>query len=207
MRVTIRCLLLLATCTISGGGGTVFKINPDGTGFAILKDFDNSLTGGHLEGESGANRQIGLRRHIRRDSIEIWLPFWLFEAALAASLGNWSNVLKARRLNLPLLTQPGRQFLLGLLAPLSAGAVLTGGLYHLGLTPLIPGVWLLLYGVAVMTAGMFSVRLFPIMGVCFMALGALALFAPPSWGDGLLALGFGGLHLLFGFLIARRHGG
>lgn len=143
----------------------------------------------------------------RAPSREIWLTFWLFEAALAASLGNWSNALKARRLHLPLLTQPGRQFFLGLLPPLSAGAVLTGGLYRLGLTSLIPGVWLLLYGVAVMTAGMFSVRLFPIMGVCFMGLGALALFAPPSWGDGLLALGFGGLHLLFGFLIARRHGG
>jgi len=143
----------------------------------------------------------------RAPSREIWLAFWMFEAALAASLGNWSNALKARRLHLPLLTQPGRQFFLGLLPPLSAGAVLTGGLYHLGLTPLIPGVWLLLYGVAVMTAGMFSVRLFPIMGVCFMALGTLAFLAPPSWGDGLLALGFGGLHLLFGFLIARRHGG
>jgi len=143
----------------------------------------------------------------RAPSREIWLAFWMFEAALAASLGNWSNALKARRLHLPLLTQPGRQFFLGLLAPLSAGAVLTGGLYRLELTSLIPGVWLLLYGVAVMTAGMFSVRLFPIMGVCFMGLGALALFAPPSWGDGLLALGFGGLHLLFGFLIARRHGG
>jgi len=143
----------------------------------------------------------------RAPSREIWLAFWLFEAALAASLGNWCNALKARRLHLPLLTQPGRQFLLGLLPPLSAGAVLTGGLYRSGLTPLIPGVWLLLYGVAVMTAGMFSVRLFPIMGACFMGLGALALVAPPSWGDGFLALGFGGLHLLFGFLIARRHGG
>src|SRR4030095_647606 len=143
----------------------------------------------------------------RAPSREIWLTFWLFEAALAASLGNWSNALKARRLHLPLLTQPGRPFFLGLLPPLSAGAVLTGGLYRLGLTPLIPGVWLLLYGVAVMTAGMFSVRLFPIMGACFMGLGALALVTPPSWGDGLLALGFGGLHLLFGLLIARRHGG
>jgi hypothetical protein len=143
----------------------------------------------------------------RAPSREIWLAFWLFEAALAASLGNWSNALKARRLHLPLLTRPGRQFFLGLLPPLSAGAVLTGGLYRLGLTPLIPGVWLLLYGVAVMTAGMFSVRLFPIMGACFMGLGALALVTPPSWGDGLLALGFGGLHLLFGLLIARRHGG
>jgi len=51
------------------------------------------------------------------------------------------------------------------------------------------------------------VRIVPVMGLAFMAVGALALFAPPSWGDALLAAGFGGLHLLFGAIIARRHGG
>ena len=143
----------------------------------------------------------------RTPSRERWLALWLFEAALAATLGNWSNVMKARRLHLPLLTRPGRQFFLGLLPPLSAGAVLTWVLFSVHQNGLLPGVWLLLYGVAVVGAGLYSVRLFPIMGVCFMGLGAIALFAPPAWGDGFMGLGFGGLHLLFGFLIARRHGG
>jgi len=47
----------------------------------------------------------------------------------------------------------------------------------------------------------------PVMGVAFMAVGTVALFAPPSWATACLAVGFGGLHLFFGALIARRHGG
>jgi hypothetical protein len=45
------------------------------------------------------------------------------------------------------------------------------------------------------------------MGICFMALGAAALFAPAAWGNVFLAAGFGGLHILFGILITVKYGG
>ena len=45
------------------------------------------------------------------------------------------------------------------------------------------------------------------MGGCFMATGVAALAAPAAWGDWFMAIGFGGLHILFGIIIARRHGG
>ena len=57
------------------------------------------------------------------------------------------------------------------------------------------------------SAGTFSVRVVPLMGIGFMALGAIALATPAAWGDAWLAAGFGGLHVAFGLVIARRHGG
>jgi hypothetical protein len=98
-------------------------------------------------------------------------------------------------------------FGLSFLPPVIAGAALTAALYRTGGAEAIPGAWLLLYGAGVVTAGAFSVRIVPIMGVCFMVIGVLALFSPASWSDAYLAIGFGGLHVAFGSAIARRYGG
>jgi hypothetical protein len=91
--------------------------------------------------------------------------------------------------------------------PMIAGLLLTIALYRAGLTALLPGSWLLLYGAAVTNAGAFSVRIVPAMGLCFMLCGVGALFSPAGWGNGYMAAGFGGLHILFGLVIARKHGG
>jgi len=125
--------------------------------------------------------------------------------ALAIVIGTVRG--KTRSLGVPFLTGANRRFFASFSAPMLAGAVLTVALVVTGQTRLVPGCWLLLYGVAVFSGGTLSVRVVPVMGACFMALGAFALAAPAGWRDPLLALGFGGLHLGFGTLIARRHGG
>lgn len=136
-----------------------------------------------------------------------WLLVWLGEALVAALVTGGAVVWKTRQARISLLSRPGRRFALGLLPPLAAGALLSYALVAAGAQALLPGLWLLLYGTAVVTGGAFSVRIVPVMGLGFMALGAVALFAPASWGNAFLAAGFGGLNLLFGLYIAKRHGG
>jgi len=68
-------------------------------------------------------------------------------------------------------------------------------------------VWLLCYGCAVVTGGALSVPVVPVMGLCFILTGLAALGTPAAWRDAMLAAGFGGLHIVFGLIIARRYGG
>ena len=136
-----------------------------------------------------------------------WLRTWLFEAVLGTGIGASAMVLKARRAGDTLAQGPARRFGLGVLPPFLVGALLTLVLWSSKQLALLPGVWLLCYGAGVMTGGAFSLRVVPVMGTCFMALGSVALFAPAAWGAWLLAAGFGGLHMLFGLIIARRYGG
>jgi len=144
--------------------------------------------------------------HLQAD-LSGWLTVWVIEAVVAATLTTLGIVIKAQRAETPIFSKPGRQFALGLAPPIFAGAMITPALLEIGAPELLPGVWLLLYGTAVVTGGAFSVRTVPVMGLCFMALGCVALSTPASWGDLHLAAGFGGVHLVFGAAIAWRHGG
>ncbi len=140
-------------------------------------------------------------------SADAWLLCWLVEAVFAFSIAVYTTARKARMCNVAVLTGPGRRFVLGFAPPFVAGALLTVALYRAGLVTLMPAMWLLLFGAGVTTAGAFSVKIVPAMGLCFMVRGAGALFAPAGWGNWFMAAGFGGLNIVFGVLIARRHGG
>ena len=142
----------------------------------------------------------------RQPTFRNWMAVWIGEAVVALLIAGWSIDRKARAANLPLLTGPGRKVAFSLTPPLVAGALITIVLYRSGLTHAIPGVWLLLYGTGVVTGGMFSVSAVPIMGLCFMALGAIACLLP-ELANWLMAAGFGVLHIVFGVIIARRYGG
>ena len=135
------------------------------------------------------------------------LYVWMAAAVLAPVVNLWAIVRKARRAHVPLLGGPGRKFVLSFSPPILVGALLTIVLYRAGLVHAIPGTWLLLYGTAVVAGGAFSVRIVPVMGICFMLAGALALFTPPSWNPWIMAAAFGGLHIGFGIPVAWRHGG
>jgi hypothetical protein len=143
----------------------------------------------------------------QQPTVERWLLAWLAEGWLAFAIGGIAMVRKASAGDTPLTSRPGRRFVLAYTPPIVVGGLLTLALYRAGLTGMLPGIWLLLYGAGVMTGGALSVPVVPVMGACFVGLGTIALFSPASWGDPLMAAGFGGLHIGFGLWIARRYGG
>ena len=136
-----------------------------------------------------------------------WVAVWVIEAVIAAAISLASMTFKARQTRIPLMPKSLRKLVLSFSPPMAVGALLTVALVRMNLMVLLPGTWMLLYGTAVVTAGTYSVRSVPVMGAGFIALGAVSLFAPPGWDTWLMMAGFGGLHLIFGALIARRHGG
>jgi hypothetical protein len=141
------------------------------------------------------------------DSIR-WVTIWFADAALAVAIALVAMTFKARRSGAPLSSAaPAYRFALGYVPPLVAGMVLTPVFVMMGLMAQLPACWLLMYGTAVTTGGAFSIRIVPLMGLCFMALGVIAFAAPAAWGHWLMAAGFGGLHIAFGLVIARRYGG
>lgn len=142
----------------------------------------------------------------RQPTAPRWLLVWLVEALLALALAVAAIRQKARKSDQPALSGPASRFILSLAPPLLAGALLTLILYR-DIFAYLPGLWLLLYGTGVVTGGAFSIRVVPMMGLCFMLAGTAALFSPAGWGNTYLLIGFGGLHIVFGAIIARRHGG
>jgi len=142
----------------------------------------------------------------RQSSPKFWLAVWIAEASLAVTIAFVAIYRKARRAGLPVTSGPGRKFALGFLPCVVVAILLTVALTRLSLTPMLPAVWLLLYGAGVVAGGTFSIPLLPAMGLSFLLAGTTALFFP-AWGNTLMAAGFGGLHILFGLWIAVKHGG
>jgi len=143
----------------------------------------------------------------RQTVARAWLAVWLIEAFVAVAIAAPAAATKAHRANSALFSGPGRKFVLSFAPPIVVGGLLTFALYQAGILAALPGVWLLLYGTAIVTGGAFSVRVVPVMGLCLMLLGGAALFAPAIWGNAFMGAGFGVVQIGFGWWIARHYGG
>ncbi len=140
-------------------------------------------------------------------TIRFWLITWLAEATLAFAIGIFAMWQKAKNTGLALDSAPSRKFALAFAPPLIVGIVLTAMFYKNGWFAELPSVWLLLYGAAVITGGAYSVKIVPFVGWLFVLLGAINVFLPTYCGDLMMAMGFGVLQIVFGFVVARNHGG
>jgi len=155
----------------------------------------------------GGTALIAAGTAMQISGMEKWLILWLGEALVAFTLGLWAMRCKARRAQISLWAGAGGRFMLNLLVPIAAGIPLTVVLFQHEEIGILPSLWLLLYGIGIFTGGAFAVRVVPVMGLCFILTGIVSLFLPAVWANGVLAFGFGGLHLLFGGIIAWRYGG
>jgi len=136
-----------------------------------------------------------------------WLEIWLAEAVVAALIALVTMSMKASRAGVKLTSPAARRFFVSYFAPIVAAAVITLMLARAQWFDAMPAVWLLSYGASFISSGAYSIRVVPQMGVCFMLLGAAASLASFSIANVLLGVGFGGLHIIFGFIIARNYGG
>ncbi|HEY0658276.1 MAG TPA: hypothetical protein VGD05_07370, partial [Pyrinomonadaceae bacterium] len=136
-----------------------------------------------------------------------WLIVWVIEAILAFFIGLLAMWQKSKISKVSLASAPARKFAMSFLPPLVCAIVITLGLWRFEYYEAMIPVWMLLYGAAVVCGGAFSVKAVPIMGWCFIALGAIAFFVPAGFGNLLMAFSFGVLHIVFGFVIARKYGG
>lgn len=135
-----------------------------------------------------------------------WLGVWMLELVLAGSLALALTAAKTERQGKSLWSASGRKLLLAFIPAMTIGGVLTLALFLRNDLSLLPGIWLGLYGAAVTTAGAHSVRIVPVMGIAFMVLGAAVLLLPLP-PDLMLGVGLGGLHIVFGSVLWRNHGG
>ena len=136
-----------------------------------------------------------------------WFTTWFLEAVLAFLIGLLLMWQKSKLVKTPFNSPPARKFALAFAPPLIAGVIITGLLYFNGLYRHMPPVWLTLYGTAVVSGGAYSVRAVPILGWMFIGVGTLSVFLPAGYGNSLMGIGFGGLHIIFGLIIARKYGG
>ena len=136
-----------------------------------------------------------------------WLVTWLAEVCLAFSIGILAMWQKSRIVGMSLVSGPAKKFALGFAPPLVAGVAITLGLLRHEHYEVMAPVCMITYGAAVVCGGAFSVRVVPVMGWCFMALGTIAFALPPHYGNLMMAVSFGGLHIIFGAIIAKKYGG
>jgi hypothetical protein len=138
---------------------------------------------------------------------EGWVGVWMASAVIGSLVSMGATLRKAKRVGEPLTQGPGRRLILGAAPALAVGGLLTLPVLQTGRIELLPTMWILLYGTAVTAGGAFSVRPVPLMGVAFLLMGAATLLLPTGYENVTMLAAFGGLHLVFGIWIARRHGG
>ena len=151
------------------------------------------------------NRSLGAGRPLHDIQPQL-AGVWLAVLAFAVAIEFLANKRRAARVGKRIASPLGAHILLAALPAFLAAAVLSLFFYQHGLFPFIWGIWMLCYGLAISAVGLFSVRPVSYLGAAFVLAGAVTLLLPGPYHLFMMALTFGGFHIFYGVLMARRHG-
>lgn len=169
-------------------------------------DAYTGVSGLGLAGMGIVGAAAAVTAHLQSD-IRGWLLVWLTASAVGFGIGVVAMFLKSVHAGVPFLQGPLRRFVFSLAPALGVATLLTIILFRSGQADLLPALWLLLYGSGIVAAGIYAIRVIPLIGLCFMGLGHMVFASPAEWSDWYLLAGFGGVHLFFGVVIRRKYGG
>jgi hypothetical protein len=146
-------------------------------------------------------------RHIPDSVADMRLAgLWFGALVLAVSIDFVCNKRRARRVGKYVMSRLGAHILLAAMPSFLGAAILTIFFFLHGLAPFVWGVWMLCYGLAICAVGLFSVKPVSILGAAFVISGALTLLLPAAYHLPMMALAFGGFHIVYGVAMARKHG-
>jgi multisubunit Na+/H+ antiporter MnhC subunit len=139
-------------------------------------------------------------------ALRVWFhtPFletWIGVLLAAAGASVFFTGMLAKANGEPPWSRQARTVVIAFTPALVAGLVLTAVLAQVGQAALLPGVWMLLWGVGALGMSLFTPRSFSLLGVSFMVSGAFTLFLHPTNDVISMGLTFGGIHLAYGLLL------
>lgn len=134
--------------------------------------------------------------------------FLIIDASLVLVLALGLSILFSRRMarkrGVPLWSSATKFVLLSLAIPLAAGGAFCLILLQNGIFFLIPSTMLVFYGLALFSAGTYTVGEVRYLAILEIMLGLLAAVWPEH-GLAFWAFGFGALHILYGILLYAKY--
>lgn len=157
----------------------------------------------HLSGHAGiaAGGLTLLGSFLRMRFNTPFLPTWL-GVLLAASASTVLFTAALHRANgEPLWTRQARTVTFALLPSLVTALILTAVLSRVGQQSLLPGVWMLMWGVGALAMSFFTPRVISALGVTFLLAGTVTLSTGIRDDALCMAVTFGAIHLAYGIIL------
>ncbi len=139
--------------------------------------------------------------------IEFYLFFFLnasFVLLSSIAFGSYFTIRKAKKNNQKICDATSKRLLINLMLPLGTGGIFCLIMFYHGVIGLIAPATLIFYGLALINASKYTLNDIRYLGICEIVLGLLAsIFI----GYGLIfwALGFGVLHIVYGFVMYFKY--